>query len=348
MELSKTLNINDLNLDSLVISLSAEQKEYLLKKLKKAIFGAIPNEVNVCPCCGETDFIKHGSYKDKQKFKCKKTSKIFSYKSNSVLSGIWNLDKLSELLELIVNGKYPTITEIQEKLSITRKTAHAWRTKILTALYEEVDLDNQVIEFDETFFRLSWKGRKDMQYSRTSGKKLVGDNKYNVKVFMSFSRSTGRLELFQSHMGKSTAQDVENYLGVKKSIVVYSDKHKSYKKYYKKRRILHRTFKAKNHVSKWNKAVHNQTLNYYSGALGNFLNDNLQGVSTKYLQCYLNWFMFIEYGKREARSIQKAVIDNKMALDIFKQKEKEFLYFLKINGRNIYGSFKDKYYGKTA
>jgi transposase-like protein len=348
MELANHIDINSLDLDNLIVSLSSEQKKHLLNKLKTALFGEIPNEVSVCPCCGETNFIKHGSYKDKQKFKCRNTSKIFSYKSDTVLSGIRDLDKLSRLLEMMVSGKYPTITEIEEELGVTRKTAFAWRTKVLTAIYKEVDLDNQVVEFDETFFRLSRKGRRGMLYSRGNGKKLVGDNRFNVKVFMVYSRTTGKLELFQSHMGKTTAQNVENYLGTKRNIVVYSDRHRSYKSYYKKRRVLHRTFKAKNRFALGNKGVHNQTLNYYSGALAEFLDNTLHGVSTKYLQGYLNWFMFIENGKKEDVSVRNVVVENRVALDIFKQKEKEFGYFLRMNGRNNYGECRDRYYGKVA
>ncbi|ABG58452.1 hypothetical protein CHU_1177 [Cytophaga hutchinsonii ATCC 33406] len=165
---------------------------------------------------------------------------------------------------------------------------------------------------------------------------------------MSYSRTTKNLELFASHMGKSSAQDVENYLGVKKGLVVFSDKHVSYGKYYKRKRVVNKVFKAKDHVSKTDKTVHNQTLNYYCGKLQRFLDCELKGVSTKYLQGYLNWFMSIENGKREASSVKSAVMENRVALDIFKQKEKEFQYFLKINGRNNYGKCRDRYYGKVA
>jgi transposase-like protein len=346
MKSTNKLNINNLQLDDFIVSLTSDQKKYILEKLKVAVFGNLPQEITKCPCCNSDNFIKKGSYKDKQKYKCRNTSKIFSYKTATIISGVWNLNKLEQLMDLMVSGKFPTLDEIQEKIGISRQTALDWRNKIITALYKEVSLDNQVIEFDETFFRISKKGRKGMMYSRKRGKKRVGDNQYNVKVFMAYSRSTGKLELFQSHMGKTSAQDVENYLGTKKSIVVYSDRHVSYKSYYKKRRVLHSTFKAKTKISKWNKAVHNQTLNYYSGALANFLDETLHGVSTKYLQGYLNWFMFIENCKKETVSVKNAVVENKVALDIFKQKEKEFQYFLRMNGRNNYGTFKDRYYGR--
>jgi transposase-like protein len=331
-------------LDNFLANLTLSQQEYVIAKLKSIIIPIDEVKPVSCPCCGENNFIKHSKYKQTQKYKCKITSRIFSYKTKTVISGISDIKKFNQLLELIVNKHFPTITEIEQKLSISRQTAFDWRTKVLTALYHVVDLDNQVIEFDETNFRLSRKGRKGMLYSRQRGSKLVGDNNYNVKVFMSYSRTTGRLELYQSHMGRSTSQDVENYLGVKDGLVVYCDKHRSYKKYLKDRKVLHSTFLSGYHVSKRNKGVHNQTLNYYGGMLQRFLNDDLKGVSTKYIQGYMNWIMFMENIVKQKKVVVKdAVIENKLALDIFKQKEREFQYFLKINGRNNYGEFRERY-----
>jgi len=149
-------------------------------------------------------------------------------------------------------------------------------------------------------------------------------------------------------MGRTKKQDVENYFGVPNGMVMYSDMHPSYKGYCLDKSILQETFKSKNHVSLINRDVHNQTLNYYCRILGNFLDEQLKGVSTKYLQGYLNWFMFIENGKREALSVKEVIMDNKVALDVFKQKEKEFQYFLRANGRNNYGNCNDRYYGDVA
>jgi hypothetical protein len=251
-------------------------------------------------------------------------------------------------MDLMVSGKFPTLDIIQEKIGVSRQTAHDWRTKIITAVYSEVKFDNQVIEFDETNFRISRKGRQGMTYSRKRGKKSRGDNPYNVKVFMSYSRTTKKLELYQSHMSRSSAQHLDNYLGRNEGLLVYSDSHPSYVSYYKKENILNEIFLSTEHVSKNNKEVHNQTLNYYGRNLQHFVDNDLHGVSTKYLQGYLNWFMFIENAKKEAVSLKDAIMENRVALDIFKQKEKEFQYFLRINGRNNYGECRDRYYGKAA
>jgi transposase-like protein/IS1 family transposase len=338
--------MNYVDIDNYITNLSYDNKFYLFNRLKSILFNGLSKEITLCPCCNETNFMKHGSYKGTQKFKCRNTSKIFTYRTNTVVSGIAKMDKMIQLVEMLGTGKLPTLTEIQKKLQISRPTAFDWRTKILTALYEEIELSNSTVEFDETYAQVSRKGRRGMSYSRERGKKQVGDNDYNVKIFMSYNRDTKQLELYASHMGRTSSQDVENYLGAKKDFkIVYTDKHKSYIKCFNDNNLPHESFKSSDHVSLKDNEVHNQTINHFSGKLKRFLEDDLKGASTKYLQGYLNWQMFLQNGIKSQIPVQKKVSENKVALEIFKQKEKEFQYFLRNNGRNNYGTYYDRYYG---
>ena len=337
------------DIDKILGSLTSEEKKYLLNKLKADVLGSISKEITQCPCCNATNYMKHGMYKGVQKYKCRTTSKIFSYKSKTIISGITisNLTKFESLMDYMVEKNFPTIRDIARHLKISVITAHDWRTKVITALYKHIDFTNQIVEFDETNFRLSRKGRRGMEYSRERGGKLVGDSNYNVKVFMTYSRGTKKLELYASHMGRSSARDVANYMEVNKGVVMLTDRHSAYSKYCKEKGVVQKSFISKDHVSKLDRTVHNQTVNHYTKRLKNFIDKELMGVSTKYLQGYLNWIMFIDNAKKESASIKEVVMENKVALDIFKQKEKEFQYFLKINGRNNYGTYNDRYYGKT-
>jgi hypothetical protein len=149
-------------------------------------------------------------------------------------------------------------------------------------------------------------------------------------------------------MGRTSSNDVENYLGTKKDLAVYSDKHNAYVKFYKDRDITSNVFKSSDHVSKTKKEVHNQNVNYFSGLIEREINDGMRGVSTKYLQGYLNWIMFVQNNIKHNVPVKEKVGENRVALDIFKQKEREFKYFLRNNGRNNYGTYNDRYYGKAA
>lgn len=336
--------MNNDQIEFILDDLTIEEKSYLFERLKTIVLGDISRNIKSCPCCGSTKFVKRGSYKGVQKYICKTTSKIFSYKSKTVISGITKMDKLIELLELMSEGKLPTVFEIERKLKVSHQTAFDWRTKVLTSLYREVNFDSSIIEFDETNFMISTKGRKGVTDIRKRGDKLVGDNSFNVKVFMTYSRTTKKLELFQSHIGKTKFTDVDNYLSSKKDLLVYSDMHKSYAKYYKQKSVLNARFRSSDHVSLVDPEVHNQTLNYYTGMIKDFINRDLHGVSTKYLQGYLNWIMFVENVLKERDvKIKDVITDNKVALDIYKQKDKEFQYFLKNNGHQSIGTYKEKY-----
>jgi transposase-like protein len=335
-------------LEKLASTLTDEQKYSLLNRLRDLFFGGISKEITLCPCCNSTNFVKNGSPRGVQRYKCKNTSQAFTYKTKTILSGVKKLDKLTQLIDLLSKGRLPTIREISRELNISMQTAFDFRTKILTAIYEDIELSNNLIEFDEKNFRLSRKGRKGMKYTRKRGKKLVGDNDFNIKVFISYSRTTKKLELYASHMGRTSSNDVENYLGTKKDLAVYSDKHNAYVKFYKDRDITSNVFKSSDHVSKTKKEVHNQNVNYFSGLIEREINDGMRGVSTKYLQGYLNWIMFVQNNIKHNVPVKEKVGENRVALDIFKQKEREFKYFLRNNGRNNYGTYNDRYYGKAA
>jgi transposase-like protein len=332
------------NLHRIVNNLSEAQKLELLTLLRNSLSVFVSNEVIVCPCCNESNFRKDGKYKAVQKYECKSTGKVFTYKTNTVISGISKINKLTELVNMLGEGDLPTLSKIKKQLGVSHQTAFDWRNKILSALYSKPSLDNQIIEFDEFFHHLSRKGRQKMAYGRKRGsRRNTGDNKYTGKVFMAFSRSTGKTDFYFSHLGRTKANDVANYLGTNKEIVVYSDSHRSYSKFCDENGVGHSTFKAKEHISQTEPSVHVQTINAYAGKFKDMINHYHRGVSTKYIQGYCNWFSFTSNEIRNGIKPNEKIIENKFALQIHKQKEKEFQYLLRNSGRTNFGDCKIKY-----
>lgn len=71
-----------------------------------------------------------------------------------------------------------------------------------------------------------------------------------------------------------------------------TDKHPSYKLFARENQsIKHKTVLAKEHVSKTDKNIHLQHVNNKHSQLRDFLIP-FNGVSSKYLQNYLNWFSY--------------------------------------------------------
>lgn len=332
------------NFKQLISKLNRQEKIELFSLLKSSLNSLIPSEVTTCPCCGLTKFTKDGKYKDTQKYQCKLSGKYFTYRTNTVLSGIAKIDKMGELINMLCNGDLPTLTDIREELGVSNQTAFDWRTKILTALYNHINLDSQVVEFDEFFHYISRKGRKGMSYARKRGsKRKVGDNKYTDKVFMAYSRSTGKIDFHFSHIGRTKADDVANYLGTYSDLHIYSDSHRSYISYFKRDNVAYDKFKAGDHVSHEDSNVHNQTINAYARGFKNFINDGLRGVSTKYIQGYCNWYCFVVNAIKKGIKPVEVITKNKIALQIYKQKEKEFGYLLHNSGRSNWGTCKTRF-----
>jgi transposase-like protein len=87
--------------------------------------------------------------------------------------------------------------------------------------------------------------------------------------------------------------------------VLISDAHNSYKSFAKQNPSLtHKTFIAKDHVSKTDKKVHVQTVNHTHRELKYFLRQ-FNGVSSKFLQNYLNLFAYAHKLRESKHTIKQ-------------------------------------------
>ena len=76
--------------------------------------------------------------------------------------------------------------------------------------------------------------------------------------------------------------------------ILITDKHPSYKKFARLNQpIKHKSFLASGHISKEDANIHLQHVNSTHSQLRKFLLP-FNGVSSKYLQNYLNWFAYSE------------------------------------------------------
>ena len=112
------------------------------------------------PICGGTHVQRNGRRRNgTQKFICKDCGKTFSIRKNSIFSGtrkpmsVWH-----KYMDCMAEGL--TLDESAERCGISHKTAFTWRHKILDAMSKNEDgsgLDG-IVEADETFLRVSYKG----------------------------------------------------------------------------------------------------------------------------------------------------------------------------------------------
>ena len=114
----------------------------------------------VCPLCGCIHVVRNGHRKDgTQRYVCKDCGKSFVIATNSIVSGTRkDLSVWEQYIDCMMNGLFIRKTAVA--CGIHRNTAFLWRHKILDALQnmaDDVTLDG-IIEADETFFAISYKG----------------------------------------------------------------------------------------------------------------------------------------------------------------------------------------------
>jgi len=241
-----------------------------------------------CPHCGNGRVHKRGKQSGVQMYKCAECMKWFSSTTGTPLWDIKKKDKWQQYLNCMQQG-----------MSI--KTSFDWRHKILSVLNKEVPekLIGRV-ECDELELPLSNKGERNLtRKPRKRSSDFVRNTKTKevttVQVVSAIDENN-QTYFKAIETKRITAKHLNKTLGKKldKNATLITDKHPSYLPFVKsKSSIKHKTVKSNEHVNEEDRNVNLQKINNQHKQLGLFL-EKFNGVSSKYLQNYLNWFA---YGK---------------------------------------------------
>lgn len=316
-----------------------------------------------CPQCSSTKIVKNGLRKGVQKYVCKDCNKNFNYRTGTILSKVQKLNEWNRFIDDFTELNISSLKGLKRKLGLSEQTVFNWRHKLLFVLNQQKPIfQNEIIEFDETWFRISRKGRQSLEIEdkkayKSWRKKLVGESPYNAKVFFTYGRNSKHIDVHLSHMGRTSRINLRNYFSRSKfkGITVYSDAHRTYKSYFKKVGIKHETFLGKYHLNLEKRDVHNQTVNAYTRGFKDFVNGHLRGVSTKYLEQYACWYQFYHKSKYDMNSgeqlkfnvadnICSNIVEDNVGNELFRQSEVSFQMFLQNNGRGNYGECKNHFY----
>lgn len=308
----KSLSPDDF--DKLVVhinSLGSHSPVSLSSLIEKERF----NAGRVCPVCGSVHVRRNGKRADGvQKYRCMDCNRHFVATTNSIVSGtrkdlsIWKKYIECMLLDM-------TLEQTAMICDISVRTAFTWRHKILDALMnmeEAVKLDG-IIEMDETFFDISYKGnhtKGEFRLPRRAhkrGKSIMKRGLSREKVCVSCAVNRNGLSYAKTACkGKVSVKAIDGVLGnrVVPGSVICTDGEKSYNPFAKKNNLVLMQLKhdeSERTAGKKRKAVvkgiyHIQTVNSYHSRLDGFL-DRHRGVSTKYLNNYLVWNNFMNFSK---------------------------------------------------
>ena len=251
-----------------------------------------------CPHCSSDKVYKRGKQKDVQMYRCNSCSKWYSETTGTALQDIKLKYKWQSYLNCMEKGM--PIKKIAKELGISIQTSFDWRHKILSSLaqFTPAQLTDEV-ECDELELALNEKGSKSLEreprkrpsdFKRNQGKDTIT----TVQVITAVSRNGEKvLKAVESKRlnKEQIAQALDGVLADDSTLI--TDKHPSYKAYASDNpSIKHKRLLAKDHVDKNDASVHLQKVNNVHAQLRSFLRP-FNGVSSKYLQNYLNWYSYV-------------------------------------------------------
>ena len=314
-----------------ISTLSEKERQELLKELSQESTPSsltvksqesrrfqLDNKLGCCAHCGHPKYVKFDTDKGSQRYKCKSCNRSFTEYTGTWMAGLQRKDKIDDYLALMLEEK--SLDKIKVALSINKKTAFDWRHKILASLSENDKSDfTGITESDETFFLNSEKGRPvnhRKPRNRGGASTTRGISNDQVAVIVTQDR-TSNLDLTVATMGRLKKTDIENAIGsrIKASkTVLCSDAHVSYKGFAIDNEIEHHPLKASVKQRVKNKVYHIQHVNSTHNRVKKWIDSRFWGVSTKYLQQYLNWYRIKE--KLKHRNDKLNAFVNKVSEDI--------------------------------
>ncbi len=251
----------------------------------------------ICPHCQGEDIVGHGNYKGRKRYKCKTCAKTFNDLTGTSVSCIHKTDEWKSYLHCIADNL--TLREAAKQVGVSYRTSFLWRHKIIGAFRDAgCSKLEGIIEGDETFFLYSEKGNKTIEgrKPRKRGGKAskAGINDEHVAVIVSTDRNKHPI-IEVACRGRVTANQIDTCLGRwigDKVSVLCSDSHRSYESFAKSKELKHVKINASKGQHVKDKVYHVQNINNIHHLLKDWIRQ-FNGVSSGYLQNYMNWFRIL-------------------------------------------------------
>ena len=252
-----------------------------------------------CPNCTSEKVYKRGRQKGVQMYQCNECKRWYSETTGTPLYDIKLKSKWQSYLRCMEQGM--PIKKIAKQIGISIQTSFDWRHKILSSLNEFVpeQLSSEV-ECDELELALNNKGSRNLdRAARKRGNDFIrnmGKEEVTVVQVVTAVERKGEKYLKAVASKRLSKEEILKALDGKLAYgaTLITDKHPSYKAFAKDNpSIKHKALLAKDHVDRDDKTIHLQKVNNVHTQLRTFLRP-FNGVSSKYLQNYLNWYAYAD------------------------------------------------------
>lgn len=249
-----------------------------------------------CPHCAGRMVVRYGTYRQRQRYRCKCCKKTFTDLTATALHCIHDKEKFFCAAKLMLSGA--TLSQIAEEVDINIATAFSWRHKVLDCLKNiEDDSLSGIVEADDTFFLHSRKGCKNIgrKPRKRGGKsKKRGISSDQVCVVVARDRDNHTLSDIAT-FGRPSADEIDKLLGdrLSEKSVLITDRHPSFGRFAKNKGLSYIALDLSNGRRTIKGIYHIQNVNSYHSRLKSWIY-RFKGVATKYLSNYLHWFEFID------------------------------------------------------
>jgi len=263
-----------------------------------------------CPHCTSKKVYKRGKQGGVQMYQCNECKKWYSETTGTPIFNIKLKTKWQSYLRCMEQGM--SIKKIAKELHISIQTSFDWRHKILSSLEQFVPKTlSEEIECDELELPLNNKGSKTLDRKpRKRGsdfKRNTEDKDITVVQVVTAVERNGNKYLKAVESKRLSKEEIEKVFEGKLSenVTLITDKHPSYRAFAKDNpTIKHKALLAKEHVDKNDKTIHLQKVNNVHSQLRKFLSP-FNGVSSKYLQNYLNWYAYVDNIRSNKETIKQ-------------------------------------------
>lgn len=265
-----------------------DEAGYIVKKKRKR---------KICPHCASKNVYKRGKQNQVQMYQCNDCKKWYSETTGTPIFSIKKKEKWQLYIECMEKGM--SIRNSAEKVDISIQTSFDWRHKILSTLEQFVpEKICGEVQCDEMELSLSNKGERKLE---RKPRKRGNDFKRNSQEYedtvvqvVATIQDNGEKYLRAVVSKKLTKNQVKAVLDNKlaEDSILITDKSSSFKAFCKeKESIIHKTVLSSERVDRKNKRINLQRVNNTHSQIRKFLRP-FNGVSSKYLQNYLNWYAY--------------------------------------------------------
>ena len=246
--------------------------------------------VSFCPHCHSIHIIRYGIKNGKQRFFCKDCKKVFMpTTSNITFKSKHTLETWSNYVSSMLAGM--SLRDAANVCGISHKTAFYWRHKVMGSLEEVLDGKltlQDIVEADETFFPVSYKGnhkksknfampRKSRHRGSEIHKRGISTEQVCVSCMVD-NHNNQQAEI--AGLGRITTNQLLNLNKVQNGAILITDKASAYKKYAEKFGIYLIQLKSGKEYKRGMYSLGH--INAFHSGLKRFLRP-FNGVSTKHL-----------------------------------------------------------------